>query len=229
MYILVCVDDTDDLSKATSTGRISQHIESALLVCSAPAFAGDGNGDGSGGGKNKPLEFVASVPAQEEAVDAAFSVTLEFNKNVIDPSVLEGNKACFALYDAEGNAVDIVIETGDVQVDPETKNFVTIKSAEELTPGTYDLVVGSALQSNSGVTLGEDLTLQYTVDDAAASGDTAGNDEEVTDSDTNADADANANAEAEEGGSSAVIWIIIIVVVIIVVAIIASAAKRKRQ
>lgn len=31
MYILVCVDDTDDLSKATSTGRISQHIESALL------------------------------------------------------------------------------------------------------------------------------------------------------------------------------------------------------
>ena len=183
---------------------------------------------GSGGNSNKPLELVGSVPSVDESVGTEFSVEFEFNKNVanVDASVLESNLNCFSLYDADGNEVDITAEVGDVQVDPDAKNFITVKSAQALSPGTYELVISGALESNSGVTLGEDISLQYTVADSVENTENVDNNTDVVDNNTT---DNNNNiTDDTEQSSSATTWIIIIVVIIIVILIIVLVSRRKK-
>lgn len=141
-----------------------------LLLCSMmTAFAGDGsgggNGDGTGGGKGQPLVLASSSIANgAENVSQTPQIVLTFSKNVVHFTVRDNNKKCFSMTDESGNAVPINVEMGDDQVDPSIKRIVTIVPQSALTPGTtYLLKIGGGITSKSGVSIGRDSYIAFTV------------------------------------------------------------------
>ena len=94
--------------------RIVIILLAALLVVSLGVTAFAGNGDGSGGGKDKPLTLASStIPDGSTDVPTELSVTLTFNKNVVNFTVKDHNMGCFQLIDSGGNAAPIRIIMGD--------------------------------------------------------------------------------------------------------------------
>ena len=141
-----------------------------LLLCSMmTAFAGDGsgggNGDGTGGGKGQPLVLASSSIANgAENVSQTPQIVLTFSKNVVHFTVRDNNKKCFSMTDESGNSVPINVEMGDDQVDPSIKRIVTIVPQSSLTPGTtYLLKIGGGITSKSGVSIGRDSYIAFTV------------------------------------------------------------------
>ena len=141
-----------------------------LLLCSMmTAFAGDGsgggNGDGTGGGKGQPLVLASSSIANgAENVSQTPQIVLTFSKNVVHFTVRDNNKKCFSMTDADGNSVPINVLMGDDQVDPSIKRIVTIVPQSALTPGTtYLLKIGGGITSKSGVSIGRDSYIAFTV------------------------------------------------------------------
>ena len=142
----------------------------ALLLALAlgmTAFAG--NGDGSGGGKDQPLALASStVPDGSTDVPTELSVTLTFNKNVVNFTVKDNNLSCFRLLDPAGNAVPIAVLMGDDQVDPDCKRIVGIQASGLAAGETYTLIISGALQAKSGATLGSDVSIRFTTAGAPA-------------------------------------------------------------
>lgn len=141
-----------------------------LLLCSMmTAFAGDGsgggNGDGTGGGKGQPLVLASSSIANgAENVSQTPQIVLTFSKNVVHFTVRDNNKKCFSMTDEDGNSVPINVLMGDDQVDPSIKRIVTITPQSALTPGTtYLLKIGGGITSKSGVSIGRDSYIAFTV------------------------------------------------------------------
>ena len=135
-----------------------------LLLCSMPAaFAG--NGDGTGGGKDQPLVLASSSIANgAENVSQTPRIVLTFSKNVVHFTVRDNNKTCFSMTDESGNSVPINVEMGDDQVDPSIKRIVTVVPQSALTPGTtYLLKIGGGITSKSGVSIGKDSYIAFTV------------------------------------------------------------------
>ena len=136
-----------------------------LFLSTFTAFAEGGNGDGTGGGKNKPLELASSSIANgEENVSRNPEIVLTFNKNVVNFTVKDNNKKCFSMTDEDGNSVPINVIMGDDQVDPDIKRIITITPQSPLTPGTtYLLKIGGGITSKSGVQIGRDSYIAFTV------------------------------------------------------------------
>ena len=141
-----------------------------LLLCSMmTAFAGDGsgggNGDGTGGGKDQPLVLASSSIANgAENVSQTPQIVLTFSKNVVHFTVRDNNKKCFSMTDEDGKSVPINVLMGDDQVDPSIKRIVTITPQSALTPGTtYLLKIGGGITSKSGVSIGRDSYIAFTV------------------------------------------------------------------
>ncbi|MBR6940080.1 MAG: Ig-like domain-containing protein [Clostridia bacterium] len=134
-----------------------------LLLSAVPSFAG--NGDGSGGGKDKPLTLVnSSVANGEENVAPDVKITLEFSKNVVHMTVRDNNMKCFKVLDSKGNKHPIAVDMGDDQVDPDIKRIVNIIPDKPYTGGeTYTLVIGKDVTSKSGVSLGKDNYISFTI------------------------------------------------------------------
>ncbi len=134
-----------------------------LFVCFSIVIPALGEEDGSGGGQGVPLQLSSSTPAdgaKNVAVDV--KIELQFNKNVINMSVRENNKKCFALY--TGNkAVGIDVQMADDQVQPELKRLVTVAPRQALLPGTaYVLNIAPELQAKSEVVLGKEVKIHFT-------------------------------------------------------------------
>ncbi|MBR4767016.1 MAG: Ig-like domain-containing protein [Clostridia bacterium] len=140
------------------------------LTFAASSFAEGGNGDGTGGGKDKPLVLdSSSVPNGSENVSPDAEIVLTFTKNVVHFTVRENNMKCFSMTDSKGNNVPIDVIMGDDQVDPSIKRIVTIKPKSPLTPGeTYLLKIGGGVTSKSGVSIGKDTYISFTVANTAA-------------------------------------------------------------
>ena len=136
-----------------------------LLSGVTTAFAGTGNGDGTGGGKDKPLELASSSIANgADNVSQNPEIVLTFTKNVVHFTVRDNNQKCFSMTDSSGKAVPINVIMGDDQVDPSIKRIVTIKPQSSLTPGeTYLLKIGGDITSKSGVSIGKDSYIAFTV------------------------------------------------------------------
>ena len=136
-----------------------------LLSGVTTAFAGTGNGDGTGGGKDKPLELASSSIANgAQNVSQNPEIVLTFTKNVVHFTVRDNNQKCFSMTDSSGKAVPINVLMGDDQVDPSIKRIVTIKPQSSLTPGeTYLLKIGGGITSKSGVSIGKDSYIAFTV------------------------------------------------------------------
>ncbi|MCR4419616.1 MAG: Ig-like domain-containing protein [Clostridia bacterium] len=127
-----------------------------------PARAAEG--DGTGGGRDDPLQLVSSSPADGErnVTLPLQAITLSFNKNVVNASVREANQRCFSLHTQDNQPVPIRVDMADDQIEPEKKRVVTLVPLAELKPGTtYTVRVAPELQSKSGATLGEELTISF--------------------------------------------------------------------
>ena len=150
--------------------RVTALIVTALIALSFAffAYAEGGNGDGTGGGKNKPLTVTSSISNGAENVSPDVEIVLTFTKNVVHFTVRENNKNCFSITDSSGGNVPIDVIMGDDQVDPTIKRIVTIKPKSALTPGeTYLLKIGKDVTSKSGVSLGRDTYISFTVANTA--------------------------------------------------------------
>ena len=150
--------------------RVTALIAAALIALSFAffAYAEGGNGDGTGGGKNKPLTVTSSISNGAENVSPDVEIVLTFTKNVVHFTVRENNKNCFSITDSSGGNVPIDVIMGDDQVDPTIKRIVTIKPKSALTPGeTYLLKIGKDVTSKSGVSLGRDTYISFTVANTA--------------------------------------------------------------
>lgn len=132
-----------------------------LTLLAMPALAGDG--DGTGGGRDNPLNLVSAIPVDGQR-DVALSaeIKLTFNKNVINMSVKDNNRKCFALYSAAGAAIPIEVKMADDQMEPEKKRDVILSPLQDLQPGTtYIVKVAPELQAKNGVTLGKQITISF--------------------------------------------------------------------
>ena len=139
-----------------------------LLTIALGVNALAGNGDGSGGGKDQPLALASStVPDGSTDVPTELSVTLTFNKNVVNFTVKDNNMGCFRLLDSAGNAAPITVLMGDDQVDPDCKRIVGIQASGLAAGETYTLIISGSLQAKSGATLGSDVSIRFTTAGAA--------------------------------------------------------------
>ena len=139
-----------------------------IVLLSAVCSVAQG-GDGSGGGKDKPLDLAeSSVVNGAEDVDPNVRIKLTFTKNVVNLSVRDNNKKCFKVVDSKGNQHPITVEMGDDQVNPDIKRIVTIVPDKPYVYGEkYTLVIGKDVTSKSGVSLGKDRFIGFTVKEAS--------------------------------------------------------------
>lgn len=151
--------------KQTVTNRVIALLSVLVLLCAFAVTAVAGNGDGSGGGKDKPLTLAScSVPNGAQNVPKNPEIVLTFSKNVVHFTVRDNNKKCFTLTDANGADVPINVIMGDDQVDPSIKRIVTVEPKNPLAPGMkYLLKIGAGVTSKSGVSLGRDNYVSFTV------------------------------------------------------------------
>lgn len=149
--------------------RIVTFLMAVLLLVSLGVTVFAGNGDGSGGGKDKPLTLADSTLADGSTdVPTELSVTLTFTKNVVNFTVKDNNMACFRLMDSAGNAVPVSVLMGDDQVDPDCKRIIGIQTSGLMPGEAYTLVISGNLQSKSGVSLGNDISIHFTTAGAPA-------------------------------------------------------------
>lgn len=171
-----------------------------------PALAGQG--DVSGGGKNNPLSMESSSPADgQKNVALPVEIKCSFSKNVVNMTVSDNNKKCFALYSADGKKVPVEVVMADDQVDPENRRNIVLRPLQGLEPGTtYTVKVAPELQSKSGVNLGEEVVITFTTagegkaTTAASLGEKAGTDQEKTPApmnNTNSEKDSQEKTAAE--------------------------------
>lgn len=145
--------------------RIAAILCILTLLFSFAVLSSAGNGDGSGGGKDQPLTLAScSIANGAQDVSRNPQIVLTFSKNVVHFTVRDNNKKCFTLTDSSGANVPINVIMGDDQVDPSIKRIVTVEPKSELTPGmTYLLKIGKDVTSKSGVSLGRDNYISFTV------------------------------------------------------------------
>lgn len=155
------------MNQTSSRKQILAGLFALLMLLSVicTAYAEGGNGDGSGGGKDQPLTLVSSSVANGDTIDTATpEIELTFSKNVVHFTVRDNNMKCFSMTDEDGKNVPIEVIMGDDQVDPSIKRIVTVTPKSPLTPGkTYALKIGGGVTSKSGVSIGKDTYISFTV------------------------------------------------------------------
>lgn len=134
-----------------------------------PALAG--NGDGSGGNQKSPLVLESSDPADgQNNISLSPRITLTFSKNVVNMKVKDENKECFVMNDAAGNLVPFEVEMSDDQTleGREKRDDIVLIPQEALKSSiAYTVKISPNLQSKSGVSIGEEVTVTFTTLEAA--------------------------------------------------------------
>lgn len=153
------------------------------LITMNMAFAGNG----SGGNKDNPLALVESTPYDgQENVTLSPEIKLTFSKNVVNMRVAEGNQECFSLHAADGTNVPVEVQMADDQIEREKRNDIILIPLKELQSGIrYTIKISERLESKSGVTLGNDLQIEFiTKDTSVETKDEILKDEKITNRDT---------------------------------------------
>lgn len=112
---------------------------------------GQGNGSGQGLNADIALTLVSSSVADGDTnVPLDPVIQLNFNKNVVNISVLENNSNCFHLIDASGAPVPISLIFPDDQIQSDFKRNVFIFPKDNLKMNSkYELVVDSILRAKN--------------------------------------------------------------------------------
>lgn len=142
-------------------------MAASLFVFAWSALAGEG--DGSGGGKTVPLGLASSVPSNgQTGVELQPLIKLNFNKNVINLAIRDGNKNCFTLVTSAGSIVPIEVIMADDQLYPEEKRNISVKPRQALQPGTaYTLKISPELMAKNGTSLGHEVILSFVTEGMA--------------------------------------------------------------
>ncbi len=131
---------------------------------SAAALAGDG----SGGGANTPLALLSTGASARE-------IKLTFNKNVVNDTVRENNKACFTLTDAAGKSFPFQVSMPEDQPGSDSSRIITLKPDREFAPGTtYTLNISPELQAKSGSVIGKTIAIKFSTSNTLPLAVTAG-------------------------------------------------------
>jgi hypothetical protein len=123
-----------------------------FLLLASSVFAG-----------GKPLELSTAEPA-DGAVGVPINqfLMLTFSKNVVNFSVAESNAGCFGLETLSGEEIEIEIEMGDDQMEPELKRIVRVIPVSPLEHyREYNLTISGELQSKNGEILGEEVIIRF--------------------------------------------------------------------
>ena len=123
-----------------------------VLLLASSVFAG-----------GKPLELSSAKPSDGSVgVPINHFLMLTFSKNVVNFSVAENNAGCFGLETSSGEKIEIEIEMGDDQMEPELKRIVKIIPVSPLRYNhEYNLTISWELQSKNGEILGEDVIIRF--------------------------------------------------------------------
>lgn len=123
---------------------------------------GKGSGDGSGGGNN-PLSFVSAKANDKELKGAELAgneiIVIEFDRGM--KTYEEDNAKAIGIYKADNTKADYTVLPVDKDQE-ETKRLVKIQ-LNGLESGEYTLKIGADVKANNGNTLGEDVTVAFTV------------------------------------------------------------------
>lgn len=112
---------------------------------------------------NKALLLSSSDPLDgSDGIPVDQPIQLTFSKNVVNFAVADENSSCFGLETVSGQSVDIAVEMADDQIDPELKQFVSIRPVSPLEESVeYLLTISASLQAKNGQILGEDLIIRF--------------------------------------------------------------------
>jgi len=133
--------------------------------------AGSGPGNGTGQGKNVGIALTlvsSSVADGDTNVPLDPVIQLNFNKNVVNITVLDNNTKCFHLIDKSGAAVPIKLIFPDDQMQTTYKrNVFIIPKANLQMNAKYELVVDSILRAKNGTGIDNAHTITFTTGAAA--------------------------------------------------------------
>ncbi len=119
-----------------------------------------GAADDSGKG---PFALLScSVSPDQEDVATNVLIQLDFDRNVVNVSVLEHNLTCFHLAGPEGNSVAIRVTFPDDQLQRETKRTVFLQPVEPLEPlSRYVLAVDNCLLAKNGTHIDQAYNVSF--------------------------------------------------------------------
>ena len=142
---------------------------------SIPFTVNKGNGTGTGGGSN-PLTFGGAKVGEADLSGAKLkgdeTIVLQFDRGMkgYEPD----NAALIGVYKADGTKADYTVLPVDDSSD-EAKRQIKVQ-LNGLAAGEYTLKIDKDVKANNGNTLGEDVTVSFTVESAEqGNGDTAAN------------------------------------------------------
>ena len=127
---------------------------------------------------DKPLNYISanlttisgSASSDGELVDGSSSVPFSptirivFDKNVTTDAIWSANQQCFSMQDSSGASVPIKVEKISNALNFGERQHVFITPDSKLTAGkTYTIIITGSLKANNGNTLGNSLTISFTV------------------------------------------------------------------
>ena len=124
--------------------------------------SGSGSGNGSGGGNN-PLSFVSAkvndTDLKGAELEGTETIAIAFDRGM--KTYESDNANLIGVYKADGTKADFTVLAVDDSQDA-TKRIVNVK-LNGLEGGEYTLKIGADVKANNGNTLGEDVTVSFTV------------------------------------------------------------------
>lgn len=156
-----------DLSKGSYTLTIGKELAAKNgntlgKKIEIPFQVNKGSGTGTGGGNN-PLKFVSAKAGDGDLEGAQLGtsgdITITFDRGMTENQA--ANFENISILNAEGKKVEGITFT-DFTKDENGDSF-TVLSYKDLPDGAYTLKLGKELKANNGNTLGEDVSISFTV------------------------------------------------------------------
>lgn len=131
-----------------------------IAAGSSPLYASETAVDG----KSIEFQLVGSEPSDSSKdVSLDVTITLLFNKNVVNFSVKDNNLNCIFLKDSSGQIVDANLIFPDDQVEPDKKREIYIDPISDLKENTtYTVEISADMLAKNGSTLGEPSSVSFT-------------------------------------------------------------------
>lgn len=144
----------------------------ALTTFAAAEELGSAPDSGEGGGKAVAFSLVETKPkngGKDVGVDTG--IWLLFNKNVVNMTVSDNNKANILLRDLDGHLISTEVTMRDDQIEPLFRREIIVAPKAPLEAGTtYILTVGKNVMAKNGSSLGKDYTITFTTSDHKTQG-----------------------------------------------------------
>lgn len=160
-------------------------VLSIILVLSMFSAALAAGGSGGGGGGKDPVTFVGaylttisgnvSTTGDEikdrNDIEVNPLIKLVFDKNVVSLTVWENNNKAISLKDSEDKEIALNVsripDEGE-NANADEKRHIFVSPKEPLTPEkTYSLTIDGKLMANNGTTMGQSVTITFSVAQAA--------------------------------------------------------------